>query len=398
MALVAVDASAKFFSTCGRVTPMHQVKFYPVGCGDTSQVILANGRRILMDYQHIADTEVNNRPEIDLATTLRTELEDADRDFFDVVAFTHGDEDHVKGSGHFFELEHADKYCGEGRIKIRELWVPAAMLVDTGTQSSLLCDRILLRQEARYRLRQGKGIKIFSRPDMLKTWMVDNDIDYETRKHLFVDAGTVVDGFSLGSDGVEFFVHSPFVAHTDEGDDLRNTCSLIFNVRFLVDGAITDYLAVGDSDYAVLEEVVRITAYHNRLDRLAWDLFNIPHHCSYTALGPDKGKRETIPVEKVKALLKQGRAGSYLVSSSDPIPNRDEYYEQLQPPHIQARNAYERSLKDVGGRKFLVTMEEPNAAHPKPLVFEISGGGCSWKKTVVTGFSSAAESSPPRAG
>jgi hypothetical protein len=329
---------------------------------------------------------------------LRAELEAVDRDDYDVVAFTHGDEDHIKGSSDFFELRHADKYCGSGRIKIRELWVPAAMVVEEATGDQLQCDRVLLRQEARYRLRQGEGVRIFSKPELLKGWMEEQGIDFDTRKHLFVDAGTLAPGFSLIADEVEFFVHSPFVAHTDEGDDLRNSCALIFNVRFVVDGTQTDYLAIGDSEHVVLEDIVAITEYHQRMNRLAWDLFNTPHHCSYLALGPDKGEKETIPVDRVRQLLLQGRPNAYLVSSSDPIPNTKDAYAQIQPPHIQARNAYERYLKDVHGRKFLVTMEEPNYAHPKPLVFEITSGGCSWKKAIATGFASAAESRPPRAG
>jgi hypothetical protein len=65
---------------------MHKVIFYPVGCGDTSQIVLENGRRILMDFHHIADTEANNRPEINLVERLRDELEAVDRDYYDVVA------------------------------------------------------------------------------------------------------------------------------------------------------------------------------------------------------------------------------------------------------------------------------------------------------------------------
>jgi hypothetical protein len=351
-----------------------------------------------MDFHHIADTEASNRPEINLAKQLRDELEAADRDDYDVVAFTHGDEDHVKGSSEFFELEHAKKYCGNGRVKIRELWVPAAMVVEEATGDQRQTDRVLLRQEARYRLSQGEGVRILSKPELLKDWMEAQGISFEARKHLFVDAGTLVPGFSLAEDGVEFFVHSPFVAHTDEGDDLRNTCALIFNIRFVVDGTRTDYLAVGDSEHGVLEDIVRITEYHQRMDRLAWDLFNIPHHCSYLALGPEKGEKETEPVARVRQLLRQGRPGAYLISSSDPIDNSKSAYEQIQPPHIQARNTYERYLKEVAGRKFLVTMEEPNHAHPKPLIFEITAGGCSWKRVVPTGTISAIESRPPRAG
>ncbi len=121
-----------------------------------------------MDFHHIADTETNNRPEIDLAKQLRGELDTADRDYYDVVAFTHGDADHIKGSSDFFELEHADKYCGNGRVKMNELWVPAAMVVEEATGDQLQSDRVLLRQEARYRLRSGKGIRIFSKPELLK--------------------------------------------------------------------------------------------------------------------------------------------------------------------------------------------------------------------------------------
>lgn len=377
---------------------MHQVTFYPVGCGDTSQIVLANGRRILLDFHHIADTEANNRPEIDLAKQLRGELAAARRDYYDVVAFTHADEDHIKGASDFFELEHAQKYCGQGRIKIRELWVPAAMVVEEATGDQQQTDRVLLRQEARHRLRHGKGIKILSKPEILRDWMDGQGINFESRKQLFVDAGTLVPGFSLAQDGVEFFVHSPFVAHTDHGDDLRNPCALIFNVRFMVDGTRTDFLAIGDSEYGVLEDIVRITQYHKRMDRLAWDLFNIPHHCSYLALGPEKGEKETVPVDHVRVLLQQGQRDAYIISSSDPIDDTKSSYEQTQPPHIQARKTYERYLKEVGGRKFLVTMEEPNHAHPKPIIFEITGGGCNWKKVASTGFASAIESRPPRAG
>ena len=71
---------------------------------------------------------------------------------------------------------------------------------------------------------------------------------------------------------------------------------------------------------------------------------------------------------------------------------------EIQPPHIQARKAYERNLKEVNGRKFLVTMEEPNATKPEPLVFEITTGGVSWTKTALIGAPAIVTSRPSRAG
>ena len=86
----------------------HRLIFYPVGNGDTSQIILANEKRILFDYHHCSAGEKNSSPVIDLSSRLKKELKGAKRDYFDVVAFTHGDSDHIKGSTDFFELLHAD--------------------------------------------------------------------------------------------------------------------------------------------------------------------------------------------------------------------------------------------------------------------------------------------------
>lgn len=108
----------------------HKVVFYPVGNGDTSQVVLDNGRRILFDFCHKDKAEDASTPEIDLKKRLCDELREAKRDDFDVVAFTHADKDHIQGCTDFFWLQHAKKYQGDGRIKIKELWVPAAMLLE----------------------------------------------------------------------------------------------------------------------------------------------------------------------------------------------------------------------------------------------------------------------------
>src|SRR2546428_10414631 len=111
---------------------MHTVKFYPVGNGDCSQIILANGKRLLFDYCHRWLSEDHNDPRIDLAAALRQELVEVERDSFDVVGFTHLDDDHICGCSEFFYLEHAAKYQSDDRIKIAELWVPAAVLLEEG--------------------------------------------------------------------------------------------------------------------------------------------------------------------------------------------------------------------------------------------------------------------------
>lgn len=380
----------------------HQVIFYPVGNGDTTQIVLSKGRRILFDYCHRGKAEDDDTPEIDLKTRLKDDMKAAGRDYFDVVAFTHADLDHIQGSTEFFELQHAKKYQGDGRIKIRELWVPAAMLLEEADKDHQTEEFVLLRQEARHRLLEGKDILVFSKPQALADWLEPllkaRGESASARDHLFIDAGTIVPGFTLAKDGVEFFCHSPFIKHCDDGDIIRNSAALVFNVRFNADGATYDYLEIGDAEHGDLEDIVSTTRYHKNDDRLAWDLFNIPHHCSYKALNEDKGKHETTPTPLVKDLLLMGKPDAYIVSCSKPVPDVKDSYEQVQPPHIQARKAYERYLKEVSGRKFLVTMEEPNANKPEPIIFEIGGGGVTWKRSASIGAPAILTSRPPRAG
>jgi hypothetical protein len=381
---------------------LHTVTFYPVANGDAVQIVLSKGRRVLFDFCHRDKAEDPATPEFDLKTNLKDELKKAIRDYFDVVAFTHADNDHIQGSTDFFELQHAEKYQGNGRIKIRELWVPAAMLLEEAERDQQSDEFVILRQEARHRLLEGKGILVFSKPKLLMDWLVpklkERGEASTARDHLFIDAGTIAPGFSLAADGVEFFCHSPFIRHCDDGDIIRNSAALVLNVRFRANGAHYDFLEIGDATWEDLEDIVRTTRAHKNNDRLSWDLYNIPHHCSYLALSDDKGDEETEPKPLVKELLLQGKRDAYIVSSSNPIPDDKDAYEQIQPPHIQGRKAYERYIQNVGGRKFLVTMEEPNATKPKPITFEIGPGGVSWKREAITGAASIIASSPPRAG
>lgn len=378
---------------------MHKVIFYPVGNGDTSQIILENGKRILLDYRHLVKGEVDEKPEINLKARLKKELSDANKKSFDVVAFTHGDGDHICGSTDFFELRHTTKYQGGDRVPIPELWVPAAMVLEEGTHANRADEFIIWRQEARHRLREGTGIRVFSKPEKLKSWFDENDISFESRRHLITDAGQLVPGFTLGADNVEFFCHSPFIKHVDgAGDDMRNSCALIFNIRFQAGTNKFDFLAVGDSDWEVLEDIVRATREHGNDGRLEWDLFNIPHHCSYLALSDEKGAEETAPKPLVQDLLRAGRQGAYLICSSKPIEDSDEALENVQPPHLQARKCYERYLAEIGGAHFLVTMAEPSTGSPEPIVFNLDSSGITREKKILSAPAILISSPALRAG
>ena len=58
---------------------MPRVKFYPVGNGDCSQIVLANKKRLLFDFCHRRNAEDEDDPRIDLHATLSDELRAAGR-------------------------------------------------------------------------------------------------------------------------------------------------------------------------------------------------------------------------------------------------------------------------------------------------------------------------------
>lgn len=384
------------------MSEIHQVVFYPVGNGDTEQIILDNDRRILFDFRHCDKGEDEEPPEIDLKKRLKEELKQAKRDYFDVVAFTHADDDHIRGSTELFWLQHAKEYQSADRIKIRELWVPAAMIIEEAENDEQKKEFVILRQEARHRLLEGKDILVFSKPKALRDWLEPalkkRGLAANARDHLFVDAGTLVPGFDLESDKVEFFCHSPFVEHCDDGDMVRNTASLVFNVRFKAGKELFDFLETGDTKWEDMEDIVKVTRAHKNDDRLKWDLFNIPHHCSYLSLSDEKGEKETEPKPKIKELLLEGRPGSYIVSCSNPIPSTEEAHKSTQPPHIQARRCYETYLDKVEGTAFYVTMEQPTESKPEPIVFEFSSKGVKQVKKAGPGAAAIVTSVAPRAG
>ena len=374
---------------------MTQITFYPLGCADTSLIELHDGRRMLVDYANKRSDETQDK-RCDLPALLKADLKAAGRSSYTVVAFTHLDEDHCKGASDFFHFQHATKYQGPGRHKIETMWVPAAAITETNLEG----DAWTIRQEARYRLRQGSGILVFSRPERLHDWFEAEGLSMVARAHCFVDAGTLVPGFTLQSDGVEFFVHSPHARRTDErGLEDRNGDALVFQARFREDDSNTDVLFAADVDHEVLSEIVQITKWHKNDDRLHWDVYHLPHHCSYTALGPEKGVDKTIPVDDVKWLCEsQGEADGFIISPSKPIPWKGTPEDDdVQPPHRQAAAYYKADVLN-DPKRLLVTMSEPSSTSPKPIVIAITGDGAVKVPPGSGGVSAAAAVIAPRAG
>lgn len=356
---------------------MARITFYPLGNADSSLTEFNDGRFMLIDYCHRKDPEDDDDKRVDLEGKLREVLEDKERNFLDIVVFSHADSDHCDNAEKFFWLEHAAKYQTDERVKIEDMWVPACYILEEGLKDSAR----VIRQEARHRLKEGKGIHVFGEPGCLDEWFQGQNIDLETRKHLIIHAGTCVPEFGKDNGQAEVFVHSPFSFRMEGDEEDRNNSSIVLHVTFFEGDRSTRVMFGADAEHEAWSDIVKITNYKKRPERLIWDVFKISHHCSYTALAPEKGDEKTEPVEDVKHLFEQCTECCYLVSSSEPIPDED----TKQPPHKQAAKYYEDVVIEKTG-DFLVTMEEPTRKKPRPIIIEITGRGANWKK--ITGVAS----------
>jgi hypothetical protein len=374
-----------------------KLTFHPLGNADCTRFDLADGKKMLVDYAVMRNPDDPWDRRIDLPTELKSDLRAAKRDYYDVVLFTHLDDDHCCGSGDFFWLEHADKYQGEGRIKIREMWVPAAAILEDGVEDSAR----IIRQEARHRLKKGSGIRVFSRPTKLKEWLEKNGLTLESRAHLITDAGQLVPGFSTaGPERVEFFIHSPFGWRQDGNEVVdRNQDSVVFQATFLEGSRETRALFMSDINYDSIDQIVQTSKRHKNEDRLRWDIFKVPHHCSYLSIGPDKGEDETKPTDDMKWLCEmQGQERCTLMSTSKsmPVKGSDED-KDVQPPHRQA-GAYYRRVANAKDGAFKVTMDLPSSSKPKSSTIEITERGATLLSVSATVGAASVISTPARAG
>ncbi|WP_157442906.1 hypothetical protein [Deinococcus misasensis] len=108
---------------------MHKLTFYPSGNADTTLVdINNNSKKMLIDF---ADRSGDGDKYCKLSELLKADLEAADRTSYNVVAFTHADQDHTQGADEFFHFDSSPSRQGDDRIKIDVLWVPAAFIYES---------------------------------------------------------------------------------------------------------------------------------------------------------------------------------------------------------------------------------------------------------------------------
>ena len=175
---------------------------------------------------------------------------------------------------------------------------------------------------------------------------------------------------------LEFFVHSPFKDSLVEGraEADKNETSIVMQARLKYNSTDTKpsalYLFGGDADHYIWEEIQDQSSAHGNDDKLDFDIFMAPHHCSWTYFNdvPYKKGETDEPVESSKDLIKDHKTkGAVIIASSKQIKDDDD-----NPPHYPAKEEY---VKLIGSDKFISLAEEPDTKKPKPVVYEVTSSG-----------------------
>ena len=370
---------------------MADITFYPLRNADCCLIRLANRHLFAFDYADKFCSSLDDDRRMPLQENFKADIGWPDRKEIDVLAVTHGDEDHVKGIGDTFWLEHAQKYQSENRIKAKELWVPAAMIVEEACED----DTRIVQAEARHRLLHKQGIRVFSRPEHLRDWFKERGLRLEDFCDVITDAGRPIPNWDLENNGIEFFVHAPFAQRTADGLLDRNENCLVMQATIRAGAKDVRFLITADSVSENWQRMVQITRLHENDERLAWDVFKVPHHCSYKSMSSEKGETKTTPVPEFEWLLEQGTERSVIVSSSREIPSINT--EDDQPPHVQTYRRY-RDTADSLDADLVVTMENPNKRHPKRTIIDLGKNGPMLKKESVSAAAVISSSRSPRVG
>ena len=375
---------------------MAKVTFYPLGNADCCLIATDKEKLFAFDFADMKDPNNDDDKRMPLAKNFKDDIGWPNRKDVDVLAITHGDRDHVLGISETFWLEHAQKYQSGERIKIGTLWVPAALIVDPDAED----DTKIIRAEAQHRFLNKKAIRVFGPAEHLKDWLAARGKRIEDYQSVISNAGTMVPNVTPDLDGIEFFVHSPFAERTADGLLERNLNCLVLQATIQSGGQNTRFMVTADSVSENWNKIVNITKGHQNEHRLAWDIFKIPHHCSYKSMAKQdddgnyiKGDHKTEPTDEFKWLLEQGTERSVIVSTSWPIPTTTE----TQPPHVETHRRYKDTRDDLDA-DLVVTMEHPGTLRPKRLIIEVDGNGPTLKKEFGGGSVTVTSTQSPRMG
>ena len=366
----------------------HIIKYYPVGNADCTLIKLDNGKTIIVDCQILSDLTDGHGKQVmfDVKADLLKELkkDGLGRPFVDLFISTHPHDDHCKGFAENFyhgEVDDYDKDKNKDEIIIEELWI-----TPRGLNNNLSSPAEDIRKEAKRRRKLYDDDANFngSKGNYLRIIGYDKDKEFDSR-YCYVPGKlvTTVHGASLS--WLDIFIHAPFKedVETSKKYDDKNATSVVVQFGFKIAG-YTDYkcrvLMGGDAEHEIWQHIL-----DNNTDeeKLKWNIFLAPHHCSWSFFNESDNKKEIKP--SAEAILdKQIGNSAHIIASSNEIKNDDN-----NPPCYEAKQQYIKKLKS-GTSRFLNTATHSKVGSiPQPIVFKIDEYGKTLKEnTTVAGSTS----------
>lgn len=375
-----------------------KIKFYPVGNADNVLIKGADNTTIVVDCQiKKSETDSNGVTNFDVKKDLLSELQkDASNNpFVDLFVLSHPHLDHCLGFETNYYAGKPEDYKDINRqndeIIIGEMWVTQRVFAND------ICEEaVAIRKEAKRRRtlfesdpkeadKYGNRLRIIGYNDQDKT--VDG---------LHYIPGQVVNKFNgKSNEYISLFIHAPFKASlaTSKLDDDQNSASIAFQVRFssVKNGDIVSRLMMsGDADHYVWQQIKEKSEEMNNEDKLTWDLFLAPHHCSWMFFNDTPYDKNKDPKDYALEVLDYKTKGAEVISSSVEILDND-----ANPPCHQAKDEY---VAKVGKSHFRNTAVNKDKKAPQPIVYLIDDDGFTFEKMVESAAATVLTHSTPRAG
>lgn len=352
-----------------RVSP--SVRFYPVGNGDTTLIITPKGQEILVDCKMAENSEG-----FDVQSDVLERLGKRDRHpYLPAFILSHGDQDHILGFARTFHTGPPSEYQPPQHeeelpdILIGTLWFSPHILND----EKLCEDAKAYRKEANRRLqlhKMGSPEKDEPGNRIVVVGYTSDEALQGVPDEIRFSAGSIIERIDhVQEPHFRIFVHAPFRKDLDNEALKRNDTSIALMAAFDVANLKNSctFFFGGDANYAVLEEILHQSHLHGNEVWLEYDVFQTPHHCSWSSFNDRPYLENTDPSNKVLELLAYGRDGAFVVASSKPVRDDED-----NPPHQPAKEEY---VSIVGDSNFLCTTEHPSQDNPQPIVFTITSDG-----------------------
>jgi hypothetical protein len=333
--------------------------FWPVGCGDSTTVVIDSETVLQIDLHHVEESENEDDPRVSIIDELVALLPEGSdgKPYLAAFGATHLDKDHVQGFAELLE-----------KVTIGDLWFTPRVLWEQD-QDELCEDAEAFVAEAKRRIEKMKADGNVESGDRIRIMGFAEALEEHSDIYENLPEGSItvpgsefhaIDGADR-SDAFRAFVHAPF---KEDAEAERNHTSFGLQVTLSDGDTSARALLLGDLSYPVVKRIFE----RSEDDDLAWEIFLAPHHCSKSVMyGADEGEDEdTLQHELLEKIEAAASGNAYIVASSPPIPDKDE--EGANPPHLIAAQRY-RELVPAG--HFLCTGEHPGEDAPEPIVFEI---------------------------